>query len=97
MDVTKDFMETNVIQVCSKKGKAMMGNKYYIYIYIFFYQLVPLVGLEGIVHTNVDQTAFLAVTSLKETVNLAVNLDGKDLTVTRVMFLKLIYISCAIH
>lgn len=39
MDVTKDFMETNVIQVCSKKGKAMMGKKNIIY--IFFLPACP--------------------------------------------------------
>ena len=49
------------------------------------HQLVLLVGMEGIVHTNVDQTAFLAVTGLMESVNLAANQDGKDHTVTRVI------------
>ena len=38
-----------------------------------------------IVHKNVDQTATLPVTGLKETVNLAVNQDGKVPYVTQVM------------
>ena len=38
-----------------------------------------------IVHKNVDQTAYLAVTGLMESVNLAVIQGGKDLTVTQVL------------
>lgn len=64
---------------------------------LFFYQLVLLAGMEGIVHMNVARTAFPAVTGLKDFVYLAANLDGKDPTATRVMFLILIYISCTIH
>ena len=53
---------------------------------VYFYQYVPLVGMEGIVRTNVDQTAFLAVTGLMESVNLAANQDGKGNSVKRVTF-----------
>lgn len=53
---------------------------------VYFYQYVPLVGMEGIVHNNVDQTVSPAVTGLLESVNLAANQDGKGNSVKRVTF-----------
>lgn len=55
------------------------------------HQHVLPVGMVKIVPKNVDKTASPAVTGLMESVNLAVNLDGKDLTVTRVMTLLIVY------
>ena len=50
-----------------------------------------------IVHKNVDQTAYLVVTGLMESVNLAAIQGGQDLTVTQVLTFMIIPVSCIFH
>ena len=50
-----------------------------------------------IVHNNVDQTAYLIVTGLMESVNLAAIQGGKDLTVTQVLTFIIIPVSRIFH